>query len=272
MSPAPFPYLRACVLIASTGCCVADLELLSLSKELRNGIFVHTAYLSAHPIVRYVRRALGPRRSECDYPLTVTTVASRLAASLLIAVSAMEGKLSLAGLSIFVGTSVLIQVRGGLGNNGSDDMLLLVLFVGFWARLLNTPLSATMVLLFISAQMSLAYLASGLVKVSQLTWRNGTSMIQLMATETFGHPGALAALKLSGVVAAITSTVFVFGELFGTLAPWLPPPYALTLLCCALVFHLATAIVMGLNTFVPAFAATFPAALYTSHLLYAHAR
>jgi hypothetical protein len=77
---------------------------------------------------------------------------------------------------------------------------------------------------------------------------------------------------VSAKLAALLATLFVFGELFGSLAPWLPPPYALDLLLCAAAFHLVTAVAMGLNTFVPAFVATFPAALYTSHLIYGHAR
>jgi hypothetical protein len=231
----------------------------------------HTSYLSAHSLVRYARRALNPHPA-LDYPLVVFAIVARLTASLAVALSALRGLASLPGLGAFVATSLFIQARGGLGNNGSDDMLLLVMFAGFLARLINTRTSATAVLLFIAAQVSLAYLVSGLVKVSQLPWRNGTAMIRLMGTETFGHRRALAALRLSARLAAVFATLFVFGELLGSLAPWLPPPYALDLLLCALAFHIATAAAMGLNTFVLAFVATYPAALYTSHLIYSHAR
>jgi hypothetical protein len=118
----------------------------------------------------------------------------RLAASFLVAISALRGPASLLGLGMFVAASLFIQIRGGLGNNGSDDMLLLVMFTSFLARLLNTRISVTAILLFISAQLSLAYLVSGLVKASQLPWRNGTAMMRLMSTETFGHRGLLALL------------------------------------------------------------------------------
>lgn len=95
--------------------------------------------------------------------------------------------MSLTGLSIFVATSLLLQLRGGLGNNGSDEMFLLIMFASFLTRLLNTPSCTSLALFFLSVQVSLAYLVSGLVKVRYLPWRNGTSMIGLMSTETFGH-------------------------------------------------------------------------------------
>ncbi len=270
MNPDPRPYFAASLFIASFGCIVTDLEILSLFGDIGNGILAHGAYLSPHPIARHIRQALGARLSALDRPLIALLISVRLAASLLTALSAIGGKISLPGLSIFVGTSFVIQIRGGLGNNGSDDMLLMVMYASFLARLLSTPFSTTELLLFLAAQMSLSYLVSGLVKVNRLPWRNGISLTQLMSTETFGHPAVLAALRLSPTLTAIASTIFVFGELFGTLAPWLPSSYTLSLLSCALIFHVATAVAMGLNTFVPAFAATFPAAVYTSHLIYGH--
>lgn len=271
MAPDPFPYLRACVFIAAAGCCLMDVELLTLLGDLRHGILAHSSYLTAHPLVRCARRVFGSRPA-LDYSLIVSAIAVRLVASAVVALSALRGPDSLPGLGIFVAASLFIQIRGGLGNNGSDDMVLLVMFASFLARLLNTRASAMAVLFFISAQLSLAYLVSGLVKVSQLPWRNGTAMMRLMSTETFGHRGLLVLLGVSAKLAALLATLFVFGELFGSLAPWLPPPYALDLLLCAAAFHLATAVAMGLNTFVPAFVATYPAALYTSHLIYGHAR
>jgi hypothetical protein len=272
MSPDPSAYFRACLLIASVGCCLIDVELLTLVGDLRHGIFAHTGYFSTHWLVRVAKRRFGPRIASLDYPLTTFAVAVRLIASVLIAASTLRPPVSLVGLGTFVAASVFIQTRGGLGNNGSDDMLLLVMFASFLGRLVNTPTAISAVLLFLSAQVSLAYLVSGAVKASQLSWRDGSALTAVMSTETFGHRGPLAVLSVSARLAAVLATLFVFGELSGSLAPWLPPTYAFDLLLCALAFHTATAVIMGLNTFLPAFAATYPAALYTSHLIYRHAR
>jgi hypothetical protein len=273
MSHDPFIYFRASVLIASIGCGIADLELLSLFGSLKDGILAHERpHISEHPPLRHDSRAFWMYLGAYHYPLTLAAIAIRLAASLLIASSALRGSVSVMGLSIFVAASILLQLRGGLGNNGSDDMLLLIMFTSFLARLLNTSLCTSIALFFLSAQVSLAYLVSGLVKVSQTPWRNGISMIDLMSTETFGHRGLLVLLRSSPRGAALIATIFVFGELFGSFAPWLPLTYAVSLLCGALAFHLATALVMGLNTFVPAFVATYPAVIYTSLVLYRHPR
>jgi ABC-type Co2+ transport system permease subunit len=58
------------------------------------------------------------------------------------------------------------------------------------------------------------------------------------------------------------------GEIAVSLAPWSPPKVALVLLAGAAFFHLIAATAMGLNTFLFAFPALFPAAMYVSRTLY----
>jgi hypothetical protein len=267
MSYDPMPYLTVSVLIASLGCCLADVEILSLSANFRHSVLANSCRRS---IYRHVHKTLGMPLDVYSYSLTLTAVLVRLTASFVIAVFAIRGTASLAGLAVYVAMSVLLRRRGGLGNNGSDEMLLLIMSTILLARLFNTPLCASLALVFLAAQVSLAYLTSGIVKIGQVPWRNGSSMVDLMSTETFGHRWLLAALRPSPKVAAAFATVFIFGELIGSLAPWLPFPYTVSLLGCAFAFHLAAAFVMGLNTFVLAFVATYPAVIYTSLVLYGH--
>jgi hypothetical protein len=261
-------YLRLSLLVAAVGACVTDLELLTLYKDVRSGMLsfgsfenVRFGYKSRQPFLRIDMDRL-------DYPVTLLAIGIQLISSLLIGLSALQGEISLTGLGIFVACGLLLRVRGGLGNNGADEMIMLIMAAGLLARVFNTASCTSIVLVFLSAQLSLSYLTSGLVKVRVLHWRDGTSMVNLMGTETFGSSSLHTVLRSSPLSAAFVSSVLVFGELFGSFAPWLPRPYAVSLLCCSLSFHLAAAVVMGLNTFVPAFVATYPAALYTSQILY----
>jgi hypothetical protein len=205
-----------------------------------------------------------------NYSITLLAIGLQLLSSLLIGVSAFKGEASLAGLGIFVACGLLLRARGGLGNNGADEMIILIMVAGLLVRLFDTANCASIVLVFLSAQLSLSYLTSGLVKVGAHHWRDGTSMVNIMGTATFGNGRLHAVLRSSPLSAAFVSSVLIFGEIFGSFAPWLPRPFAISLLFCSLSFHLAAAVVMGLNNFVPAFVATYPAALYTSQILYAH--
>lgn len=270
MNPDPFLYLRWTLLIAAAGASLVDLELLTLSQEIRTGLLSYGFF--GHVRIAYTSRQhlviLNLKKK--DYPITLTAISGQLLSSILIAVSAFRGEASLLGLWVFVACGLLLRGRGGLGNSGADEMILLIMIAGMLAREFNTAHCALIVLMFLSAQLSLSYLTSGLVKVGELHWRDGTSLINIMGTETFGNRSLHAALRSSPRCASFLSCILVFGELFGSLAPWLPRPYAVSLLSCSLVFHLVTAAVMGLNTFVPAFVATYPAAFYTSQMLYAH--
>jgi hypothetical protein len=270
MNPDPSLYLRVSLLIAAAGACVADLELLTLRKDIRSGMLSYGSFEHGSTAQNSRREILRINLNRFNYPITLLAICLQLLSSLLIGVSAFKGETSLTGLGIFVACGLLLRARGGLGNNGADEMIILIMVAGLLVRLFDTSNCALIVLVFLSAQLSLSYLTSGLVKVCVLHWRDGTSIVNIMGTETFGNGRLHAVLRSSPLSAAFVSSVLIFGELFGSFAPWLPRPFAISLLFCSFSFHLAAAVVMGLNNFVPAFVATYPAALYTSQILYTH--
>jgi hypothetical protein len=245
-------------------------ELLFLHKDLSRGTLSQGSF--GHGRIAQICRQqlwkIGIRKF--DYHITLLAVVAQLISSLLIAGFTLIGEISLAGLAIFVASGLLLRARGGLGNNGADEMVIVIMMAALLARIFNTAHCALIVLVFLSAQLSLSYLTSGLVKVRVLHWRDGTSLVNIMSTEAFGNRSLHAVLQSSPVCAAFISSILVFGELFGSVAPWLPYPYAISLLTCSFAFHMSAAFFMGLNTFVPAFVATYPAALYTSRVLYMH--
>jgi len=120
---------------------------------------------------------------------------------------------------------------------------------------------------FIAAQAALSYLTAGVAKARSAVWRSGRAIPLIVDTDTYGWPWV--AGMLAGRPALARSacwTVIVFECLFaGALVA--PEPVRLAALAVGLAFHLGCALVMGLNTFVWAFAATYPCVLAVPPLL-----
>jgi hypothetical protein len=255
--------------LAALGSCIADCELLSIRSHLKaDGML--------SPLSRWSRAAarfsLFKKRLNFlgDYPYVIAIIAVRLcAAAFCLTAFRFQHGLVFA-LAIYVVASALLQLRGGLGNNGSDEMLLLLMVSLFVAKLSGSILIGKIALFFIAAQLTLAYLTAGLVKVVAPLWRNGQAFIGLMSTETFGNNWLYTFLARNPRIALVTSVSVFGGEIVMAFAPWMPFPYAATFLGLGLVFHILIAVTMGLNTFFFAFAAAYPAALYTASTLYPH--
>jgi hypothetical protein len=128
--------------------------------------------------------------------------------------------------------------------------------------------SMNLMFVFISAQLSLSYLTSGIVKVASRDWRNGRHLLSILSTRTFGHHFVAERVRLLKVPTGVLSFIVICVELAGAATPWIPLRPCLIALTVMLMFHIANAFVMGLNTFVPAFCSAFPAAIMTSQLLH----
>jgi hypothetical protein len=126
-------------------------------------------------------------------------------------------------------------------------------------------LSESIALLFIAVQTTLSYFVAGISKLVSREWRNGTAIVGIFATEAYGHDWIfrllerIPSLKLPGAWAVI---------LFETLFPiaLLPNDWLLVgMLAITITFHVFNAIFMGLNNFLVAFPATYPAIIYANY-------
>jgi hypothetical protein len=255
--------------LTALGSCIADCEILAVRSHLKaDGML--------SPLSRWSRAAARqsllkkPVNLLGGYPYVIAIIAVRLCAAAFCLTAFFFQHGLVFALAIYVVASAILQLRGGLGNNGSDEMLLLLMVSLFAAKLSGSVLSAKIALFFIAAQLTLAYLTAGLVKVAAPLWRNGQAFVGLMSTETFGNNWLYTFLSRNPRIALMTSVSVFAGEMVVAFAPWMPFPYAATFLGLGLVFHVLIAVTMGLNTFFFAFAAAYPAALYTAATLYPH--
>lgn len=170
--------------------------------------------------------------------------------------------------AVIVVISLLFAVRNSIGNDGTDQMNMIISVTLFISFLTHNPVIEGIGLYFIAAQSILAYVVAGTAKLFSGKWRSGVAVIQIMNTETFGfEPVARYLQAAPPVVSRILSwNIMSFEVLFFTTL-FLPYPYLFLFLAWGLSFHLFNAFVMGLNHFFWVFLATYPAIIYTNMAL-----
>jgi hypothetical protein len=173
------------------------------------------------------------------------------------------GAMAAAGLAVSVWHTA-VRVRGTM-NGGSDGMLFIVLLM---LALATAPVSTRVqhaAVVFVAAQVLLSYLRAGLVKARERDWWNGTALAAFLAIPAYGVPRWIPRSPLLLRVASIGVIVF---ELAAPIA-LVSTSSALMYTAVAWCFHLATAVVFGLNRFVLAWSAALPALWFAARLLHA---
>jgi hypothetical protein len=261
--------LARSIAIASVGGVLTDCELLSLHKHFRRDSLL-TARGRLDRLMG--RTALMNTWTRLMHkPSILVIIGLRLAACIVIIYSVTQGSPSRLALVTYCICTLLLNLRGGIGNNGSDQMTTIVLFLACIAALVDTPVVVGYVVLTIALQLSLAYLAAGGVKLTSRAWLSGEAVCSIMKSQTFGCEPVYRLFSRSRRIATLIGIAVVCTEVLCAAAPWLPPRACVALLVIAAVSHISIAITMGLNTFVPAFLAAYPSALCVSAALWSHA-
>lgn len=166
-------------------------------------------------------------------------------------------------LTILFLTTLYFDFRHPYSGDGQDQLQTILVFALFFAVVWpGTELAATLSLLFVGAQVVLAYTASAMAKILSRQWRTGTRPLWIISTEAFGRKSLA---KLFQNYPAL-SPVFTFLVMITQLSVWLvlflPFPYNTIPLIALATFHLTVAIIMRLNLFFWFFLAAYPALLF----------
>ena len=167
-------------------------------------------------------------------------------------------------LLMLVLTSLLINYRSPFGQDGSDQMSSIVIVVLFLYHINPENLIVAQAgIWFIALQSLLSYFTAGFFKAKGEKWTKRPNAVYLIFnTATYGSKPI--AGYLQGRQAAITfltwSTVAV--EVAFPLVLFTGYPGMIIFLGWGLSFHLMNALVMGLNSFLWAFLATYGAIIY----------
>ncbi len=164
---------------------------------------------------------------------------------------------------IFSSVGLVIRFNGPLGG-GSDSMTFQVLIGLLIASLgVANPILVRVGLGWIAAHSVLSYFIAGIAKLKTENWRTGLAMQTLLRTDgpytLFAPARNLADSK--SLCAGLSWMIIVF-EIAFPLVLILPWEGKLALLSIGLLFHITNAVVLGLNRFIWAWAATYPAVLY----------
>jgi hypothetical protein len=244
--------------LAACGALVAAFETFAVRREfLRGGAFGPANVASLRP------RDAVPRQQP-DGWLLPTLLLTAVGYGVVIAL----GPFSFAGriaLTISLLCRMSIWRRRLLGGDGAEQLTTLTL-IATWLAVMPTSsdLRVEFAVAFIGAQLVLAYVTAGIAKVMSPIWRQGQALAGILDTETYGHPTASALLHRSPAIAALLGWSVIAFECAFPILLFSPPWLAVALLGVGLSFHIGCALLMGLNTFLWAFPATYPCILVLS--------
>lgn len=167
-------------------------------------------------------------------------------------------------LLFFSTLALSIRFRGAF-NGGSDSMTLIILGTLMIAKFFEPSLIVSQAALFyIALQIVLSYFLSGVGKVRKSSWRSGYALSEILRSSYYSVPEAVQKRAASRLWRPISRLILLF-ELAFPLS-LLNPSLAFIFLCMAFLFHLANIYLFGLNRFLFAWLAGYPAVIYTSQM------
>jgi hypothetical protein len=260
----PHPYVVVTAVIASLGALISTAEWLHGRQQLADRGLFSWQVVGARPLTLGPNfTALALNRLLAFRPF-VAILVLRLLVLAVLPVAVWTGTGMVAALAIILATSFLMHLRSPFGMDGSDQMNLQIFGALFLGYLGGSLLALQAALWFIGAQSCLSYLTSGVAKALSPHWRAGHVVFGIFNTRTYGyepvarfllHRPALERTLCWGAV--VMECSFVLAVVAGF-------PGCLIFLAWGFAFHAMNALVMGLNSFLWSFVATYPAVIYCS--------
>jgi hypothetical protein len=200
-----------------------------------------------------------PLRWLLPYPAFMGVLALRLALAPLL----MLGVSGLAPLLLLSQLLICARFRGTF--NGGSDYMSVVVLLGLTgaACFPGSPSIVKASLAYICVQLVFSYFIAGSVKLARTEWRSGVALARLLASNRYGTPAWLVRLSQQPALAKVLTWALLAFEC-GFPAALLGPRVAALFLACGTLFHLGNVVAFGLNRFLFAWLAAYPALLYFS--------
>lgn len=248
MSTAGWALDVSCRLVA-VGILIGAFEQWSVREQFRPGGSLFTAAYRASSVRRWVSRR---------HTLALL-VGAQVVTALMVIAAGVRTVWGWGALCVLTMAFIGLRWYRRVGGDGADQMASIVLI----ATVLVAPAFPGDVRLalgvgFIAAQAVLAYSTSGIAKLISPVWRDGTGLAGILSTVDHGTPALGQWLAPHPAFSKLASWGTITFECAFILVLVLPPPAAAALLVAGLIFHAACAVLMGLNSFLWAFPATYP--------------
>jgi hypothetical protein len=260
--------IRAVEIVAACGTALTSSEWLMNARHLRDDA------LLSWPISQLRHRTLAdgivPRllNPVFGYPGILWLVSVRLAAALFL-LSGIPSEPARTTLTVVVAlTTLAIGLRSPFGLDGSDQMAGFIFGTLALARLFPHPAVEVVFLWVLALQSALAYFTAGYFKLVSPIWRSGAAISGISATRMYGSSWASRFVHGRRWFCVGLAWSIILAECLFPLALVVQLPFALAMLFAGAVFHVMSGVVMGLNTFIWSFLATYPAILWCHGRLY----
>ena len=255
--------LRAVELIACAGILISTCELLWNWRDFTGTRLYGWKVLRSRPSI--ARGGWFARAADAvlDVPGIFVVLAVRLAAILATMFVAAQPAVNVAALAIIVATTLLLSYRSIFGQDGSDQMSALI-FVALLVAAISprNVIVAEAALAFIAIQTALSYFVAGIAKVAGPAWIRGSAAFLIFNTQSYGMPAVARTLHAAPMAGRLLTWSVVAFETAFPLVFLLGPKWCWIFLAWGLAFHVLNAVVMGLNSFLWAFGAAYPAVLF----------
>lgn len=163
-------------------------------------------------------------------------------------------------LLLIISIRLILRFQGPY-NGGSDSMTLLVLVCLWLWHLLPTTQWKELVLGYLAVQLILSYFQAGWVKLVNEDWRSGLALQQVFALTAYPVSESVRNLAGQKSLLFFMSWIIILFEILFPLAIF--SEYLLIIfLLVALAFHLANAVLFGLNRFFWIWPAAYPVLLW----------
>jgi hypothetical protein len=257
------------MLALQLGACIAAIGLVvSALEDLASYAALDDGGLLAWPVsrLRNAWTARGPSSTVMDWLLSAkhhrTTLVLLGIASLMLPITLWNPWLFTPLSAVVLLLVVLCNLRNAYGLDGSDQANIIILAAAFAASLAPRDGVGTQVCVwFVAIQSALSYWIAGIAKLRSPMWRNGSAIVGILSTEAYGHAGLHQWLRTNPRLAQVLCWGVILFECCFPLVFLIPGPFKLVLIGTAFLFHVATAVAMGLNNFFWGFVALYPALL-----------
>ncbi len=167
-------------------------------------------------------------------------------------------------IALVIALQVVVLKRHHMTLDGSDQMMFVVLVACLLGRVGADAVSARAAVAFLAAELTLAYAVAGFAKAASSHWRSGFALSVIAQTRMYGQPLVARLMREHPAAGRAAGGMVVAWESLFFVTLIAPHPVVIGYLLLGLGFHVGCALVMGLNRFVWAFAASYPALLWTN--------
>ena len=213
-------------------------------------------------------RVGGVPSERMTYRVGLIALGMTLLCSVLTEWALLTGRKPLVWLTSLLVCRVVWHLRTRVWLDASDQLSLLCLLACCVAEALHTDVAGAIALSFLASQAALAYGVAGFLKLTKPGWFTGLYPRYILSTASYGNAPLFRFVDQRGWLAGVAGGVMVLGECALAFAWLMPPPLCLAMLGFGLALHVALALLLGLPTYVWAFAALYPATYFVSMRLH----